>query len=60
MGIEFEKPVVLVVDDERDICEMFIKILYEDGYLTDMAKKWKRGNKKKCWMRDWTSYYWIL
>lgn len=46
MGIEFEKPVVLVVDDERDICEMFIKILYEDGYLTDMAKSGKEAIKK--------------
>lgn len=46
MGIEFEKSVVLVVDDERDICEMFIKILYEEGYLTDMANSGREAIKK--------------
>lgn len=46
MGIDFEKPVILVVDDERDICEMFIKIFYEEGYLTDMANNGKEAIKK--------------
>src|SRR5574337_627150 len=46
MGIEFKKPVILVVDDERDICEMLIKTFYEEGYLTDMANSGIEAIKK--------------
>lgn len=46
MGIEFKKPVILVVDDEQDLCEMLVKIFYEEGYVTDMANSGKDAIKK--------------
>jgi len=46
MEIEFKKPVILVVDDESDVCEMLVTILYEEGYVTDMANSGKDAIKK--------------
>ena len=46
MGMEFRKPVILVVDDESDMCEMLVTILYEEGYVTDIANSGKDAVKK--------------
>ena len=46
MGIEFRKPVILVVDDEPDMCEMLVTILYKEGYVTDMANNGKDAIKR--------------
>ena len=46
MEIEFKKPVILVVDDESDVCEMFVTILYEEGYVTDIANNGKDAVKR--------------
>lgn len=46
MGIEFKKPVILVVDDESDVCEMLVTILYEEGYVTDIANNGKDAVKR--------------
>jgi len=46
MDIEFKKPVILVVDDESDMCEMLVAILYGEGYGTDMANSGKAAVKK--------------
>src|SRR3972149_5776157 len=46
MGIESKKPVILVVDDESDVCEMLVAILYGEGYVTDMANSGKDAIKK--------------
>ncbi|MBI2470186.1 MAG: sigma-54-dependent Fis family transcriptional regulator [Planctomycetes bacterium] len=46
MDIEFKKPLILVVDDEEDLCEMLVKIFYEEGYVTDMANSGKDAIKK--------------
>ena len=46
MGIEFRKPVILVVDDEPDMCEMLVTILYKEGYVTDMANNGKDAVKR--------------
>ncbi len=44
--MEFKKPVILVVDDESDVCEMIVTILYEEGYVIDMANSGKDAVKK--------------
>mgnify|MGYP001620204460 FL=1 len=44
--MEFRKPVILVVDDESDMCEMLVTILYEEGYVTDIANSGKDAVKK--------------
>src|SRR3989339_779240 len=41
MGIEFKKPVILIVDDESDMCEMIAATLYEEGYVSDIVKSGK-------------------
>lgn len=46
MGIEFKKPVILVVDDESDMCEMLVSLLYEEGYVTDIANNGKDAVKR--------------
>ncbi|MDO8141403.1 MAG: response regulator [Candidatus Brocadiales bacterium] len=46
MGIEFKKPVILVVDDEQDLREMLVEMFYEEGYVTDMANSGKDAIKK--------------
>ena len=46
MGIEFRKPLILVVDDEHDLCEMLINVLFEEGYRTDIANSGAEGIKK--------------
>lgn len=46
MDMEFKKPVILVVDDESDVCEMLVTILYEEGYVTDIANNGKDAVKK--------------
>ncbi|HHT9111792.1 MAG: sigma-54-dependent Fis family transcriptional regulator [Planctomycetes bacterium] len=46
MDTEFKKPVILVVDDESDMCEMFVTILYEEGYVTDIVNSGKDAVKK--------------
>jgi len=44
--MEFRKPVILVVDDESDMCEMLVTILYEEGYVTDIVNSGKDAVKK--------------
>ncbi len=44
--MEFKKPVILVVDDESDMCEMLVAILSGEGYGTDMANSGKEAVKK--------------
>lgn len=44
--MEFRKPVILVVDDESDMCEMLVTILYKEGYVTDMANNGKDAIKR--------------
>lgn len=44
--MEFKKPVILVVDDESDVCEMLVSILYEEGYVTDIANNGKDAVKR--------------
>ena len=46
MGIEFKKPVILIVDDESDMCEMIAATLYEEGYVTDIVKSGKDAIEK--------------
>ncbi|HLE86671.1 MAG TPA: response regulator [Candidatus Brocadiaceae bacterium] len=46
MGIEFKKPVILIVDDESDMCEMIAATLYEEGYVTDIVNSGKDAIKK--------------
>ena len=46
MDTEFKKPVILVVDDESDVCEMLVTILYEEGYVTDIVNRGKDAVKK--------------
>ncbi len=46
MDMEFKKPVILVVDDESDVCEMLVTILYEEGYVTDIANNGKDAVKR--------------
>lgn len=41
-----KKPVILVVDDESDMCEMLVTILYEEGYVTDIVNRGKDAVKK--------------
>ena len=41
-----KKPVILVVDDESDMCEMLVTILYEEGYVTDIVNSGKDAVKK--------------
>lgn len=40
------KPVILVVDDEPDIGEMLTRLLYNDGYLTDIVYSGKEAVEK--------------
>lgn len=40
------KPVILIVDDEPDMGEMLTKLLYSEGYLTDIAFSGKDAVKK--------------
>ncbi len=42
------KPVVLVVDDEPDMGEMLTRLLYSQGYLTDIANSGKEAVQKVC------------
>lgn len=37
------KPIILIVDDEPDMCEMLTRILYSEGYLTDIAGSGKEA-----------------
>jgi len=46
MDMEFKKPVILVVDDESDVCEMLVTILYEEGYVADIANNGKDAVKR--------------
>ncbi len=40
------KPIILIVDDEPDMCEMLTRILYSEGYLTDVAGSGKEAVQK--------------
>ena len=41
-----KKPVVLIVDDEPDICEMLAKILSGEGYVMNTTNNGKEAVKK--------------
>ena len=41
-----KKPVVLIVDDEPDICEMLAKILSGEGYVVNITDSGKMAVKK--------------
>ena len=46
METGYKKPVVLIVDDEPDICEMLAKILSGEGYVVNITDSGKGAVKK--------------
>ena len=46
MEIVSKKPVILIVDDEPDICEMLAKILSREGYVVKIAMSGKETVKE--------------
>lgn len=46
MGTESRKPVILIVDDEPDICEMLARLFSEEGYSTTTVVSGKGAVKR--------------
>ncbi len=46
MGTESRKPVILIVDDEPDICEMLARLFSEEGYSATTVVSGKAAVKR--------------